>query len=718
MKSRSLKVKKPLSFLMLLLNSVMIAAIVLLFFSYLKDNQQNMYNQNLRDIGNLNRSTAQIASELSSSLLRKMSNILHYSSVNRLTTQEFMRYTDDSNADVNAYFELIDSNYVGFALKRDEAGTYPAVNYTSSDYQVIQQLFTEDNTREDTTLTMEITDQLSGSRCFGRCATVTLWDEGVAKKYVLLLLYRSSSFTQHISLDGGFEGMSSVLINQDGSYVLRNTDFKSETFFRYLYVYNGFTLDQLEDMKAQIHSDDGNSLHHRNSIGKECVFVYSPVPNTDWICVSSVPIASFHNIDTDFRFTGLLILLLICLTATDIGYLVHLNRRLKVSTHDALAANEAKTDFLARMSHDIRTPINVISGMTELALLENNPKRTVDYLKNIHSSGKFLLGLVNDILDMNKVESGKMELHPRPYTQKEFAIYLDAVIRPLCEEKNIDFQLRSNIRNQAFMVDSLRLNQIFFNLLSNAVKFTPEGGHISLVCNATPFSDHRWVLDFSVQDDGAGMSEAFQKTMFTPFTQETRTAQLNATGTGLGLAIVHRLVELMGGSIRVESAVGKGTTFFIHMELDIVKETDATISNASVESDLAGKRILLCEDHPLNAKIVVRLLEQKQAKVTVAENGQLGVDQFTASAPDTYQAILMDVRMPIKNGIEAAREIRALPGRSDAARIPIIALTANAYDSDIQACLDAGMNAHLAKPIESSVLYRTLATMIAAKEKA
>ncbi len=717
MKSRTPKKVRPV--LILILNLVIVAAVILLFVSYMQQYNQKLYDQNLRDISNVNQASAQIASELSASHERKLNNILRYAFRHPLALPEFMEYVDSCNADPDATFQLIRQDYSGYVLSRDASGVFPDVSYASNDYQKMQQIVdvSSDHTK-DIPFTVEFTDYHTGSRCFGRYSCVTVLEDGVATDFTLLLVFKSSDFTRHISLNGGFAGMSTVLINADGSYALRNSDFKSDSLFHYLYAYNDLTLEQLEEIKGRVLSNDGGSFHYQNSVGEECAFVYSPVPNTDWYCVSSVPIASFHSTSPDFRFTGLLVLLLAILMVIDLIYLYQLNRRLKQSAHEANAASVAKTNFLSRMSHDIRTPINVISGMTDLALMEPNTERTVDYLKNIRASGKFLLGLVNDILDMNKVESGSMELHLKPYRYQEFITYLNAVIKPLCEEKGVEFIVQSNETDHVLLVDPLRFNQVLFNLLSNAAKFTPKGGHVKLIVQTALLPDGSISLDITVSDDGVGMSEVFQKTMFKPFTQEERTLAQNGVSTGLGLAIVKRLLDLMGGTIRVESAVGRGTTFFIHLEADVAQETVQADEQTIVASDLSGRRILLCEDHPLNTKIIVQMLAHRSVSVETAENGKVGVDMFLSAPAHHYDAVLMDVRMPVMNGLEAAEAIRSHAERDDAKTIPILALTANAYDSDVEKCLQAGMNAHLAKPVDTDRLCDTLAELIAASEQA
>lgn len=389
----------------------------------------------------------------------------------------------------------------------------------------------------------------------------------------------------------------------------------------------------------------------------------------------------------------------------------------------AKAASEAKSDFLSRMSHDIRTPLNGIIGMTYLAQQQNNPAATADYLEKIDTSGQFLLGLINDILDLGKVESNKIELHPEVYPPEEFKRYIASVITPLCDEKGISFSCKiTGLKERNPLMDKLRINQIVFNLLSNAVKFTPEGGHVSYTSFWTPLpASDKLHMKVQVKDSGVGISPEFQQHLFTPFSQEGRVDNAVNRGTGLGLVIVKRFVDLMGGQIAVTSSLGKGTTFTVDIDFDSVPKASqpaaATPAKAPVTYPaLQGAYILLCEDHPLNQEIAKTLLEQKGAIVVVAENGEIGVKQFERSSPNFFQAILMDIRMPVKDGHQAAQAIRALK-RSDAKSIPIIAMSADAFEDDVKMSLASGMNDHLAKPINPDLLYATLQREIMKSKK-
>ncbi|MDD2978854.1 MAG: response regulator [Hespellia sp.] len=387
-------------------------------------------------------------------------------------------------------------------------------------------------------------------------------------------------------------------------------------------------------------------------------------------------------------------------------------KELEQALVSAKQANLAKSDFLARMSHDIRTPMNAIIGMTELAKDEDNPPKTAEYLSNIDSSSHFLLGLINDILDLSKIESGKIRLYEEPFTMKEFRQNIETVILPLIEAKHIDFSIKSSCDISCILTDKLRFTQIFFNLLSNAVKFTPEGGKIEFSCEHIPDHDGKYGMRCTVRDNGIGISREFQKCLFEPFYQENRDKDFNQTGTGLGLAIVKNLVEAMGGSISVYSTIGKGSEFVVDLyvstaELDVKKEK----SPDCFDMDLSGTHILLVEDNNLNIVVAKRLLERKGCIVEVAANGRQAIQQFTKNAAFFYDAILMDVRMPVMGGLEAAQQIRNMT-KADAKSIPIIAMTADAFVEDRDKTKKAGMNAHLSKPIDPKLLYRTLYSFV------
>ncbi len=378
----------------------------------------------------------------------------------------------------------------------------------------------------------------------------------------------------------------------------------------------------------------------------------------------------------------------------------------------AVEANNVKSSFLSNMSHDIRTPMNAIINLTDLARKEDDIEVVREYLDKMATSGQFLLTLINDILDMSRIESGELELKKENLTRTEFLHTVNTVIAPLIEAKHLHYHAEMNPGEYTISVDKMRFNQIFFNLLSNAVKFTPEGGDVWFTVDNIEAENGKLQVLFTVRDNGIGMSEEFQTRLFEPFAREHSQLNSKATGTGLGLAIVKSLVEAMGGTITVESKLGKGSEFKVMFYVDIVARRELTEEEMGETAEeavpsLDGLQILLVEDNEINTYVATILLEKAGCVVTTAENGQVALDTFQASAPFAFDAIFMDVRMPIMDGLEATRAIRALD-RPDSASIPIIAMTADAFVEEQKRTIESGMNYHLSKPVDAKDIYKTL----------
>lgn len=389
---------------------------------------------------------------------------------------------------------------------------------------------------------------------------------------------------------------------------------------------------------------------------------------------------------------------------------------LKAAKEEAERASGVKSAFLSRMSHDLRTPLNAIMGVTQLAAQElDDPKAVCQYLDNIHSAGQYLLALVNDCLDFEKISAGRMVLHPTSYSYRRLCTALRTIMEPLCRAKNISLILGECPKDCAIWVDAIRLEQIFLNLLTNAVKFTPPGGTVEFFVACTDPSGPLARCDFTVRDNGIGMSPAFQARMFEPFEQESSDISTQSQGSGLGLSIVKNIVELMGGTIRVQSEKGRGSCFTVHLDLPLISaeaaaealaEPAVLLPAVQQTPSLAGAHLLLVEDNSINMMIAKKLLERWGMVVTCAADGEEGVRRFASSAPGEFAAVLMDVRMPHMDGLTAAQTMRALP-RPDAS-LPILAMSANVFEEDRNRSLAAGMNEHLAKPIDPELLHQTL----------
>lgn len=376
-------------------------------------------------------------------------------------------------------------------------------------------------------------------------------------------------------------------------------------------------------------------------------------------------------------------------------------------------ASEAKSDFLSRMSHDMRTPMNVILGMSAYSM-ETKPRKEelMNYMEKIHLSGEYLLTLINDTLDMSKIEKHKMEIHYEPTRIQDMLLIVESVIGARAGEKKIHFQIQLEIAEQEYyMMDKLRIQQILLNILSNSVKYTPAGGFVELQIEEIQKHSKSVAHRFTIRDNGEGMSEEFQQRVFQPFEQEKNKKIVGETGTGLGLAICGKLVEMMGGKISFQSKKNQGTVFQVELESQIASIREMNRIKRQVKEEigdiLSGKRVLIAEDQPMNVQIMSMLLKKAGMIIEVAENGLEAVQLIQRSEEFYYDVILMDVRMPIMDGLEATKLIRQLP-RNDSNMIPIIAMTANAFESDIKMCIQSGMNAHLSKPIEPQKLFQAL----------
>ena len=397
---------------------------------------------------------------------------------------------------------------------------------------------------------------------------------------------------------------------------------------------------------------------------------------------------------------------------------VELNKKLQASQHElqeallrAQSANAAKTTFLSNVSHDIRTPMNAIVGLTEL--MENDihkPHKLSDYLGKLKASSHHLLNLINDILDMNKIESGKVTLNEVPFSLDDQLAQLDSVIRSQAKARQQTFEVQKhNIKHEYIKGDATRLQQVLQNLLSNAVKYTDLGGTVLLEIEEMPRNGHYARFKFTVTDNGMGISKEFQKHIYEAFTRAENSMTNSVQGTGLGMAITKSIVDMMGGSISLTSELGKGSSFEVLLEFKVNEEAEAAAQEQKQAENftLKGLRFLCAEDNKLNAEILEAILGMKGASCVICHDGEDIVERFKAVQPGEFDAILMDVQMPKMNGLEATRAIRS--GNNPIGKtIPIIAMTANAFSEDVQHCMGAGMDAHIAKPLDIAVLEKTL----------
>ena len=382
----------------------------------------------------------------------------------------------------------------------------------------------------------------------------------------------------------------------------------------------------------------------------------------------------------------------------------------KEASRKAREAGEVKNTFLANMSHDIRTPMNAILGFSDIIAKHPDDETVVrDAVAKIHASGDILMKIINDVLDLSKIESGKLQVEETVTDLQQLSANLEKMLEYSMEKGGIKFEVISEIENPYVWCDVTKLQQVLVNILNNAVKFTPEGGKITLQYQQEPVEDGRAEYQITVRDTGIGMDEEFQKHAFEAFERERTSTESKIEGTGLGLAIVQKLVDLMDGQVTIHSKRGKGTTIIIKLSLKIADQAElqTEVSGRRTVSDLTGTRILLVEDNDLNAEIATEILTSRGFLVERAENGRICVECLEQAESDYYQIILMDIQMPVMNGYDAAKKIRSMSD-VDKAFIPIIAMTANAFEEDHRRAVQAGMEGFVIKPIEVDKLIQEI----------
>ena len=632
-------------------------------------------------------------------------NWAQYINSRDMTLEEAAAYVRATHANPSTSAHLIDTETLsGFS-------TRPRLN-TADDYAVsyrrlellgdgawIADLGTAIN------ITRTYTNPLNGEQSLAFCNRITVRDAETGEQrpaYLLRIVPTSSLKEKWIFPQEEYEHEDISIIDTESNYVIKGSSFKNASFFEFYKSYNqpGITVQQ--QLFEEILSGTG-SFTMQDSKDRECIVAFTPVTSTKgWVLLSSAPVSDLSSATEDWLLIGVISFGLLLLLVMDYLFMHSINNKLRGMAREAEAASKAKTDFLSTMSHDIRTPMNAIIGLT--AITEKNPgdKEAVsENLRKISLAGNHLLTLINDILDISKVESGKLSLNPLTFSLVETVQNLMNISRPMIREKNLVFNVRTNhIEHEYLYADQLRLNQIYINILSNAIKYTMPGGSISVDLREEKSEKDGCVkLVYCVADTGIGMTPEFLERMYQPFSRQTDSRVNSIQGTGLGLAITRQMVELMDGTIDCRSEEGKGTTFTVTLDLPIAEKHLEKMCFENVD-------ILIADDDPVQLETAADTLESLGIHAEAAKSGAEALDMILKRHEEgkDYSVVILDWKMPEMDGIETVRRIRA------AIDAPVPVLLTSAYDwSDAEeAAKEAGVNGFISKPLFRSELYERI----------
>ncbi|MBR2823407.1 MAG: response regulator [Clostridia bacterium] len=642
-------------------------------------------------------------------------NWAQYINSRDLTLEEAAAYISATHARADTSAHLIDAETLTGCSTRPKLNSPEeyAVSYARMD------LFGDGgwiaDLGEAINITRTYTNPMNGEQSLAFCNRIVVRDaaSGERKQALLLRVIPTSKLEEKwVFPKEEYEDEDFSIIDADSNYVIRGRSFKSSSFFEFYKSYNQPGIAAQNQLFSDIMSGTG-SFTMLDSRGRECVVAHTPITSTKgWVLLSFAPVSNLNADTENWILIGVVSFGLLLLLVTDFLYMHSANKKLRVMAREAEAANRAKTDFLSTMSHDIRTPMNAIIGLTAIA--EKNlgdQEATADHLRKISLAGHHLLTLINDILDISKVESGKLSLSPITFSIVETVENLVNLSQPMIKEKNIVFSFRVNrIEKEYLYADQLRLNQIYINILSNAIKYTMPGGRVSVDLREEKSEKPGCVkLVYRVADTGIGMSPEFLEKMYQPFSRQTDSRVNSIQGTGLGLAITRQMVELMHGTIECQSELEKGTTFTISLDLQVAEKQ-------LEEMRIDGVDALIADDDPILLETAADTLASLGVRADQAGSGLEALEMIRRrhEAGNDYNVIILDWKMPDPDGMETIRRIRA---DIDA---PIPILLTSAYDwSDIEEeAKAAGANGFIGKPLFRSGLYEKINELLGMEVKA
>lgn len=626
----------------------------------------------------------------------------------KMTIEDAMSFLSVAQTipNISAHIIMLDDTFTGFSNRpRTDAPTDYTVSYAN--IGILSALDSLLNQNNIVRVTRSYTNPMNGIQSIAFCNDLFLSkSDGSTQKALLMRVVPVELLSDRwVFPTEKYVNAHISIIDSEGNYIIKGKTFKSSNFFEFYKSYNLTDFIQLQEIESSIHTTGSFSM--LNSKGEDCLIVHIPVNSAyDWTLITYIPMTDIDTNYVDWLLIGVISAGLILLLIMDLLVFSVFNRKLAVAAASAESANRAKTDFLSTMSHDIRTPMNAIIGLTTIA--EKNMKDSAavqDNLKKIRLASNHLLTLINDILDISKVESGWLNLSPMTFSIADSAENLVNISQPMVRQKNIDFRFRcKNITHEYLYADQLRINQIFINILSNALKYTPEGKRVYVDLSEEPCEKEGFTkLVYIVADTGIGMSKKFMQEMYVPFSRETDSRINTIQGTGLGLAITKKMVDLMGGTIECDSAVGKGTTFKV--TLDIM-----TSSSAEEEIMLPPLEVLVIDDDEVLLETAKDTISALGAKADIANSGETALTKISEkkSLDENYNVIILDWKMPGLNGVELTKRIRKLAGND----VPILLVSAYDWTQIEEDAKEAGVNGFIAKPLFRSSLYKKISDLL------
>ena len=832
---------------MILGNLLIIIAIMAFITLYVGNERKRMITSKTEAFENMTAAMESVTTNYLVGEQQVCSSWAGYINANDMTAEEAIAFVRDSlsDSDVTAHILLLteDQGLSGLStdFRASDAENYAVTYRNISIFGGSLEEFLRENGMVK--VTRAYTNPVNAIQSIAFCCPITVRDaqDGAQRPAVLLRIIPVSAFEQKWAFPTeDYKNAEISLIDAAGDYIIKGRSFKNSNFYEFYQSYNAASPAALDSLKQSVSGAPGG-IEMNDSTGRRCLIGHTRVNSTDdWIIVTLIPMAELSQTVMNWTLVGIVTAGLLLLLAFNLMNLIQLNRQLKESAAAADQANHAKTDFLSTMSHDIRTPMNAIIGLTAIASKNIDDRESVrESLRKINLASNHLVTLINDILDISKVESGKLNLNPITFSIVECSQNLVNISYPMVKEKNIDFNFRVHHLDREYLyADQLRMNQIFINLLTNAIKYTEPGGQVNVDLGEEPGETEKSVrLTYQVADTGMGMPPEFMAQMYKPFSRQTDSRVNTIQGTGLGLAITKQMIDLMHGAIDCQSEVGKGTTFTVTLDIPLADrllddmvlppmrvlladddavlletgrdtlisigaEADTACSGAEAvrmatdqanryqavildwkmpdmdgieaarriraqvgedvpillisaydwsdmedaakeagingfiskplfrstlydrlnellggksesreqedeNADIAGMRILVAEDNDINWEIVSMLLQMHGVETERAKNGQLALERMTQARQGEFDLIFMDIQMPVMNGMEATKAIRALDDPW-ASRIPIIAMTAEAFSENVAECLAAGMNGHIAKPLDIKLVLKEI----------